>query len=100
MTAAAEQGYGVPTQCGGALCPLPGEAKNLVQSVKNWRQRCGGMSVGGQRWLRRATTLDPPGRDARCNFRCRRLSNAVRSILQGSPKTIVRKHEDQHDGVR
>jgi hypothetical protein len=25
---------------------VPGEAKNLVQSVRNWRQRCGGMSVG------------------------------------------------------
>jgi hypothetical protein len=33
----------------------PGEAKNLVRSVKNWRQRCGGMSGGGRRWLRRAT---------------------------------------------
>jgi hypothetical protein len=58
----------------------------LVQSVKNWRQRCGGMSVGGQRWLRRATTLDPPGRDARCNFRCRRLSNAVRFDPPGLAK--------------
>jgi hypothetical protein len=29
--------------------------KNLLQSLKNWRHRCGGMSVSGRWWSRRAT---------------------------------------------
>jgi hypothetical protein len=29
--------------------------KKLLQSLKNWRHRCGGMSVSGRWWSRRAT---------------------------------------------
>jgi hypothetical protein len=42
MTAAAEQGHGVPTQCGGALCPLPrgGQAvPRFLEELKALRLR-------------------------------------------------------------
>jgi hypothetical protein len=100
MTAEAEQGYGIPTQCGGALCPLPRGGQEWCSQSRTGANDAGGCQLVGNGGLdaqqpsihlegMRGATSGAVGCQTRCG-----------SIRQGSPKTIVRKHEDQHDGVR
>ena len=91
VAAAAEQGHGVPTQCGGALGPATGgqelgaASHELTPTVRG--------DVGWWAALAQmANALDPTGGDARCRFG-RRLDYERGGLLLQHSEPFARRSE-------